>query len=56
MKKLLEENETLMQIVYDTGHSAGRIHQSISQNFLRKIRLIIIYPFMNIYVYYTSLI
>jgi len=40
MKKLLEENKTLTQIVYDAGRiSPGRIHQSMSQNFLRIIRL-----------------
>jgi len=33
MKQLLEENETLTQIV------TGRFHQSISRNLLQKIRL-----------------
>jgi len=39
MKKLLEENETLTQIVNNAGHPPGWFHQSISRNFLRKIRL-----------------
>jgi len=44
MKKLLEEKETSKQIVKDArcppNRLPGQIHQSISQNFLRKIRLI----------------
>jgi len=39
MKKLLEENETLKQIVNDTGRPPARVHQSISRKTLRKIRL-----------------
>jgi len=38
-KNLLEENETLTQIVYDAGWLPGQIHQPISRNFLRKIQL-----------------
>ena len=38
MKKLLEENETLTQIVNDTGRPHG-FHQSISRTFSSKIRL-----------------
>jgi len=43
MKKLFEENETLTQTVNDAGRQASHrldgFHQSISGNFLRKIRL-----------------
>jgi len=43
MKTLLEENETLTQIVNEARHPPARpterIHQSISRNFLRKIQL-----------------
>ena len=44
MRKLLEENETLTQIVNDTRRPTACpptriVHQSISGNFLRKIRL-----------------
>jgi len=38
MNKLLQENKTLTQIVKDAGRKDG-FHQSISRNFLRKIRL-----------------
>ena len=38
-KKVLEENETLTQIVNDTGRPPGRIHQSISRSVLKKILL-----------------
>ena len=47
MKNVLEENKTLTQIVYDAGRPPAqqhaqppeRIHQSISRNVRRKIRL-----------------
>jgi len=32
MKTLLEENETLTQIVNDAGRQSGRIHQSTTKN------------------------
>ena len=34
--ELLEENETLMHIVYDARRPPNWIHQSVSLNFLRK--------------------
>jgi len=37
MKKVLEENETLTQIV--NNETENGFHQSLSQNFLRKIWL-----------------
>ena len=39
MKKLLEENETLKQIVYDAGRPPkppGHIHRSITDIFIEK--------------------
>jgi len=49
MKRLLGENETLMQINNNAGHPPAHLefHKSMSQNFLRNIPLKSVYSKHN---------